>query len=202
MKTPALLVFTVFTTFLIMPSAAKAWHPTTGFLLRHYADHYIQEHSHHGEEHARSTPAPDRQALPNPSLTPGALNPQVTQSNIDSTICRRGYTRTIRPPEHYTENLKRKGIRTYGYTDRRLSHYEEDHLVSLELGGSPTSPLNLWPEPHYTTGGWGSYTKDKLENRLRRMVCQHQITLKSAQYQEAHDWIAAYKRYIGNPPRR
>ena len=33
-----------------------------------------------------------------------------------------------------------------------ISDYEEDHLIPLELGGSPTSPLNLWPEPgHHRT---------------------------------------------------
>jgi len=36
--------------------------------------------------------------LPNSHVTPGALNPSVTQANIHSTICVRGYTKTIRPP--------------------------------------------------------------------------------------------------------
>ena len=34
--------------------------------------------------------------------TPGVLNPDVTQANIDSTICVHGWTRTIRPPTSYT----------------------------------------------------------------------------------------------------
>ena len=28
------------------------------------------------------------------------------------------------------------------------SDYQEDHLISLELGGNPTDPRNLWPEPY------------------------------------------------------
>lgn len=36
--------------------------------------------------------------LPRHDLTPGAIDPRVTQSNIRSTICRRGYTATVRPP--------------------------------------------------------------------------------------------------------
>jgi hypothetical protein len=140
------------------------------------------------------------QARPNPRLTPGALNRAVDQANIHRTICARGYSRSIRPPESYTERLKRSGIRLYGYADRRLRDYEEDHLVSLALGGSPTSPRNLWPEPHHVIGGWGSYAKDRLEDRLHTLVCRGRVPLAQAQRQIATDWIAAYRRYIGLTP--
>lgn len=83
-------------------------------------------------------------ARPDPALTPGATSPAVTQSNIDATICRPRWTRTVRPPEGYTERLKRAQIRTYGYRDRRLRDYEEDHLIPPELWGAPASPQNLW----------------------------------------------------------
>ena len=36
--------------------------------------------------------------LPDPNLTPGALNTSITQENIQSTICVKVYTKTIRPP--------------------------------------------------------------------------------------------------------
>ena len=85
--------------------------------------------------------------LPNSELTPGAINPDVTQQTIETTICVRGWTRLVRPPENYTEALKREQIKTYGYDDRRLRDYEEDHLIPLALGGAPTDPRNLWPEP-------------------------------------------------------
>lgn len=140
------------------------------------------------------------QALPNRRLTPGALNPAVTQGNIRETICVRGYAKSIRPPENYTERLKRRGVRQYLYTDFRLRDYEEDHLVSLELGGSPVSPRNLWPQPHHVIGGWGSYTKDRLEDRLHTLVCRGRLPLDDAQRAIATDWIAAYKRYVGPNP--
>ncbi len=140
------------------------------------------------------------QALPNRGLTPGALNPAVTQDTIRQTICVHGYTKSIRPPEQYTERLKRRGVHQYGYTDFRLRDYEEDHLVSLELGGSPTSPRNLWPQPHHVIGGWGSYAKDRLENRLHTMVCRDRLPLNEAQRAITVDWIAAYKRFIGPDP--
>jgi hypothetical protein len=139
-------------------------------------------------------------ARPNPHMTPGALNRAVDQANIHATICVRGYSRSIRPPEEYTERLKRSGIRRYGYSDRRLRDYEEDHLVSLELGGSPTDPRNLWPEPHHVIGGWGSYTKDRLENRLHALVCRGRVPLALAQREISGDWIAAYARYVGPTP--
>lgn len=145
--------------------------------------------------------APGSQALPNPSITPGALNPAVTQQNLDETICRRGgYTKSIRPAESYTHDLKVKQIREYGYADVRLSDYSEDHLISLELGGSPDSPENLWPEPHNVVGGWGSYVKDKLENRLHDLVCKGVVTLADAQHEIANNWIGAYKALIGSVP--
>ncbi|HVC29565.1 MAG TPA: hypothetical protein VND24_00155 [Steroidobacteraceae bacterium] len=140
------------------------------------------------------------EARPNPRITPGALNPAVDQANIRETICARGYSKSIRPPEKYTERLKRQGIRRYHHDDRRLRDYEEDHLVSLELGGSPRSPHNLWPEPHHVVGGWGSYAKDRLEDRLHWLVCRGRVPLALAQHDIATDWIAAYRRYVGHNP--
>ena len=133
-------------------------------------------------------------------MTPGALNPAVTQATIARTICVPGYTKTIRPPESYTEPLKRKLIAEYGYSDRRLGDYELDHLVSLELGGAPSSVQNLWPEPHHVVGNWGSFTKDQLENQLHVLVCHGKISLAEAQYDISHDWISAYKRYVSQTP--
>src|ERR1700687_1954524 len=44
--------------------------------------------------------------LPDPKCTPGAVDPSVTQDNIDSTICVSGYTKTVRPPVSVTEPQK------------------------------------------------------------------------------------------------
>ena len=180
---------TIALTALLMAGQPVPAKDGTGFRLR----------SRHGQ-HAPAV-FPLSRALPDPRLTPGAINPAVTQATLRETICRRGgYTRSIRPPERYTEELKRRQIREYGYRDRRLGDFEEDHLISLELGGSPDSPRNLWPEPHRVVDGWGSYAKDSLEDRLHWMVCHRRITLLQAQYLIVHDWIAAYRRYIGSAP--
>src|SRR5919198_701091 len=63
-----------------------------------------------------------------PALTPGALNPDVTQTTIGQTICVRGWTRTIRPPSSYTSDLKQKQMRSYGFSGSP-SQYEEDHFI-------------------------------------------------------------------------
>lgn len=135
-------------------------------------------------------------SLPNPTLTPGAINPEVTQANIHETICVLGWTRIIRPPEHYTERLKRRQIRQYGYHDLRLRDYEEDHLIPLALGGSPTDPANLWPEPRHAADGWTAEMKDELEVELSRRVCAEEIPLDQARSAIALNWHDAYTRYV------
>jgi hypothetical protein len=107
----------------------------------------------------------------------------VTQANIHQTICREGWTATVRPPESYTEPLKYQQMAAYGDTGS-ASGYEEDHLIPLELGGSPTSPQNLWPEP-----GASPNPKDAVEAAANRAVCDGQMTLAAAQEAIAANWI-------------
>lgn len=124
-------------------------------------------------------------ALPDPRCTPGALNPAVTQATIRRTICVSGWTSTIRPPSSVTGPEKIASMYLYG-DKLSASAYEFDHLISLELGGAPNSPLNLWPEPHPS-----SFAKDIVENRLKREVCASKITLAVAQHAIATDWRTA-----------
>jgi hypothetical protein len=136
-------------------------------------------------------------ALPDRRLTPGAINPGVTQDNIDSTICVPGFTRSIRPPAHYTSRLKREQLDdpTRGYDDRNMRDYEEDHDVPLEAGGNPDDPRNLWPEPLF--GPWNAHMKDQLENRIHELICAHAVTLAQGQAAFLGDWTKAYERYAG-----
>jgi hypothetical protein len=111
--------------------------------------------------------------------TPGMLNPDVTQRSIAATICRSGWTRTIRPPTEYTDALKRVQLREYGLRGPP-SAYQEDHLISLELGGHPTDPRNLWPEPYPRAS-----RVDTIENELNAAVCGGSLALADAQRQES-----------------
>ena len=133
--------------------------------------------------------------LPDPRCTPGAVNPEVTQSDLNSTICASGFTATIRPPESITEPEKVASAAAYGYTGP-LHVAEYDHLISLELGGDPNDAANLWVEPPDSpTATTVANTKDKLENRLNSLVCSGQVTLAAAQQAIAGNWVAAYQQY-------
>jgi hypothetical protein len=112
-------------------------------------------------------------------LTPGVLNPAVTQANIRSTICKHGWTRTVRPPVSYTNALKSKQLAQYGLRGPP-SAFQEDHLISLELGGNPTDPRNLWPEPYPRAAA-----VDQIENELNHRVCTGSLTLAEAQRRES-----------------
>ena len=145
-----------------------------------------------------AAPSPPRSAagLPDPIRTPGSINPNVTQANISTTICKSGWTATIRPPAAYTTALKIVQIEQYGYADKTLADYEEDHLVPLELGGAPRDPANLWPQPRTIAlsdgTAVGADAKDHLENDLKRAVCSGSTLLADAQRLIAGDWIAAW----------
>ncbi len=123
-----------------------------------------------------TTPGPGLPSiiLPDPKITPGRLNPGVRQSTIKKTICKSGWTKTIRPPVSYTNALKIQQMVLYEETGSP-SEYEEDHFIPLELGGAPRNPENLWPEPHSQ-----SKLSDPLETQLKRKVCKHLMTLKKA----------------------
>ena len=111
--------------------------------------------------------------------TPGVLNPGVTQANIATTICKHGWTRTIRPPTDYTNALKVKQIREYA-VGGSPAQYQEDHLISLELGGHPTDARNLWPEPYPRAA-----EVDSIENDLNAKVCSGSMSLDEAQRKES-----------------
>ena len=142
---------------------------------------------------------------PDPRVTPGVVNPAVTEANIQQTICARGWTATIRPPATYTNALKHRQLAAAHAADMNPAHAEEDHLISLELGGHPTDPRNLWPEPwgtpaHPLTARGpfpphlvGAKSKDAVENALHREVCAGHLTLREAQQIIAGDWFKFYR---------
>ena len=123
--------------------------------------------------------APAGVVVADPVRTPGVLNPEVTQATIASTICVRGWTRTVRPPVEYTNALKSRQMRAYSEAGPS-SAYQEDHLISLELGGDPTDPRNLWPEPYPRASA-----VDRIENDLNAKVCAGSLSLRDAQERES-----------------
>jgi hypothetical protein len=109
------------------------------------------------------------------TLTPGVVNPEVTQNTIGVTICSRGWASEIRPDSSYTGELKLQQMRAYSRVGAPTG-YQEDHLISLELGGHPTDPRNLWPEPRPR-----AEDVDRIENDLNAAICSGRLTLADAQ---------------------
>jgi hypothetical protein len=132
--------------------------------------------------------AADGELLPDPRCTPGATDPRVTQDDIATTICVRGYTARVRPPVGETDRAKHALMLAYGQTRPN----ELDHLVPLELGGS-SDVGNLWPEPPPSPN-----PKDRVEGELHDMVCaavwhpgSAYLPLDRAQRLIAEDWTTA-----------
>lgn len=132
--------------------------------------------------------------LPDPACTPGATNPRVTQADLASTICRGGYTSSIRPPAQITGREKAANATSYGYTGSfRTGEY--DHLISLELGGDPNDARNLWVEPNDRSNASGTNnSKDTVENAAHDAVCSGRLTLAEVQQAIASNWVALGRR--------
>lgn len=137
-------------------------------------------------EVSRAAGCEERGGLPDPRCTPGAVAVGVSLA----TICRYGYSRSVRPPEGYTESLKLRQMRAYGFAGRAAG-YEEDHLVALSIGGAPRDPANLWPEPRGGEDNAGQ--KDGVETWAARTACGHRMSLGALQRAMAKDWVALYR---------
>jgi len=157
---------------------------------------------------------------PDQTRTPGLTNPDVTQATLAETICNPNFrTGPLRPPTSVTTPLKTSQMVEYGDTvsdpgkacmlrSNNKGCYEEDHLISLENGGHPRDPRNLWPEPYNTTINGtviGARQTDVVEGYIRNAICFNipgyvshgtranaSVTLKRGQEILTGDWYACY----------
>jgi hypothetical protein len=136
--------------------------------------------------------------LPCAALAHLPLNPAVAQDNIAATICTPGYSASIRPATSYTNRIKRRLMSAVGLAWSRARDYELDHRISLVLGGSPKDPDNLMLQAW--RGQDGGHAKDRLEMRLKRMVCAGQIPLHEAQACIYDDWQACAQAHPPTAP--
>lgn len=117
-----------------------------------------------------------------PHCTPGPIR-TIDAGEICSPSFRTG------PYRKTTESMKKKVCEEYRAKDcPNAKKGEIDHLVPLELGGLDAIE-NLWwqPAPQY-------HWKDKLENRLHKAVCDHELSLQDAQ-DCIKDWVSCAARY-------
>ena len=123
---------------------------------------------------------------------PQALNPDVTQANIGSTICVPGWSATVRPPTAYTNAVKRRLLKQAGLPLSSARLYELDHPVPLSIGGAPRDTKNLrlqlWEGPD------GAKAKDVLEVAMHRAVCKRRVNLEAARECMAGDWHSCRAR--------
>jgi hypothetical protein len=126
-------------------------------------------------------------AQPDPQLTPGAVDPHVTQTSIRQTICRSGYTASVR---NVSEATKKEVMTRYGRPVSDLHSVEIDHFVSLEIGGL-NDITNLWPQPMPE-----ARKKDVVETWLKRQVCSGAMKLADAQ-KAIYRWPELYRQIEG-----
>lgn len=121
--------------------------------------------------------------LPDAMVTPGA----VRKAGVKD-LCPVAHTKAVR---HVTEAEKKAACREYGIPAGKCNgrYYEQDHLISLELGGD-NSLQNLWPEPQPQA----REMKDKVENWIHAQVCSGKMTLLDAQVQIANDWYVLWQQ--------
>ena len=136
-------------------------------------------------------PAADRSLLPPPG-TPGAIDRGVTQANIETTICRPGYARSVRPEYEITGPIKRR-LMNAEHPNESMADYELDHLIPISLGGAPLDRRDLWLQPRRGPATAGD--KNVLAYVLWRLVCERRVPLARAQAAIRTDWITAYRTY-------
>ena len=83
-----------------------------------------------------------------------------------------------------------------GETRARTPDSEIDHLVRLGIGGTDDD-RHLWPEPRQSIEPqWNAETKDRLEWKLRDLICSGQLDVSAAERAIAEDWVEAYGRFF------
>ena len=123
--------------------------------------------------------------IPPSDLTPGAVRNVAARD-----VCRADLSGNA----EVLPVIQRQVFAEYGMPTAETRAYEVDYLITPALGGSDDI-RNLWPQP-YAGSPWNAHTKDALEDHLRRLVCDGQLDLVTAQREIASNWVAAYKKYF------
>jgi hypothetical protein len=131
--------------------------------------------------------------VPDPTLTPGVVK---TTDVVD--ICSHG-TRELC---HWSRERDDQIMAEYGLPPGPHPDFEIDYLVLLGMGGADDD-RNLWPEPRRSVEPvWNAEAKDRLEWKLRDMVCAGEIISAEAQAAFMDDWTEAYGQYVSAVRRR
>lgn len=119
-------------------------------------------------------------SFPNPELTPGKTNPNLTKDVICSPNFRTGNYRDV------TDAKRKRVFERYGIDFTRKKEFETDHLRPVETGGS-NDIENLWPEP------WReARLKDKLENLAHKCICMNFTKFSEVERRFSENWYQFY----------
>src|SRR5262249_56471544 len=102
---------------------------------------------------------------------PGAVDRDVTQASLGTTVCAPGY---LRRKADIAPRTAARVYAAYGVTANLRGHYTLSTLVPLEVGGT-TSTANLWPRLH----GQGSDDSSWL-TIVHQHLCRHDLALDTA----------------------
>jgi hypothetical protein len=131
----------------------------------------------------------DSTIVPDPILTRGAV-----RTTDVGEICSHG-TRELR---HWDRERDDRIMAEYSLPPGAHPDYEIDHLIPLGIGGADAD-LNLWPEPRRSIEPtFNAERKDRLEWKLRDLICSGAIDVREAQRAIADDWVETYQRLFGN----
>ncbi len=114
------------------------------------------------------------------------LNPDVVPATISTTICRTGWTQTVRPYVADMKLIKAEMLAAIGEPIERRNQYELDHKIPLALGGAVIDRRNLALQPIDE-----AREKDAIETCLSSLVCQGKIDLDDAQSAIWENWRKA-----------
>ena len=132
----------------------------------------------------------DSTIVPDPLITPGAV-----RTTDASEICSQG-TRQLR---HWERARDDRIMAEYGLPPGPHPDFEIDHLIPLGLGGADDEK-NLWPEPRrLIEPTWSAEAKDRIEWKLRDLICSGALDVREAQTMMAEDWTEAYGRFFRAP---
>lgn len=124
-------------------------------------------------------------------------SPAVTQGNIQDTICQPGYSKTVRPPESYTNKYKRLLMERAGFPTSEIGSYALDHRLAIALGGAPRDPDNFQLMTQHDNS-----RKSRIEVKMLCYVCTGAMPLAQAQQELWDDWHGAYSRYASQKCKR
>ena len=125
--------------------------------------------------------------MPDPTLTPGAVR---TTDPVE--IC----THSTREFRHWSREADDRTLIEYGLPPGPHPEVEIDHLIPLGVGGADDD-RNKWPEPRRNIEPqWNAERKDRLEWKLRDLICAGELDVREAQHMMAEDWVEAYGRFF------